>query len=246
MHVSNVGNALAKPTGSVTIENKSGLSLQKVPFRMDTFLPHTSIDYPIALSKGLPPGSYTVAVSMSYQQGGTSGAVQTITAAPSLSVSKAAVAQIFKSSTPTKAGSGITSALNSSSSKTSILVYVLIGLVALLVIAVVVALLMLRSRRRDTRPQRPRRDAPRAAAPTHTPPPAAPRTEAPPVATAVPSGSGAADPCVPFHYWEVAWHQGRPGQDGVTRFPHRCRNCGIQVLATDINDAAKQAAELGR
>jgi hypothetical protein len=36
--------------------------------------------------------------------------------------------------------------------------------------------------------------------------------------------------------------QGRPGPGGVTLYPHRCRTCGIQVIATDINDAADQAA----
>ena len=47
--------------------------------------------------------------------------------------------------------------------------------------------------------------------------------------------------CVPFHYWDVDWDNGQLGADGVMRYPHRCRNCGVQVLAKDISEAAMLA-----
>jgi hypothetical protein len=29
--------------------------------------------------------------------------------------------------------------------------------------------------------------------------------------------------------------------DGVTRFPHRCRDCGLQVVAKDVSEATEFA-----
>jgi hypothetical protein len=29
----------------------------------------------------------------------------------------------------------------------------------------------------------------------------------------------------------------------VWRFPHRCRNCGLELMATDIADASAQAEQ---
>ena len=49
--------------------------------------------------------------------------------------------------------------------------------------------------------------------------------------------------CDPHHYWEVAYERGTLGEDGVWRFPHRCRNCGLELLATDIADASAQAEQ---
>jgi hypothetical protein len=44
------------------------------------------------------------------------------------------------------------------------------------------------------------------------------------------------------HLWEVAYHRGILGNDGVWRFPHHCRDCGRELLATDVTDASRQAA----
>ncbi len=238
VHISNDGNTLAKPSGAVTIRNTSGLPIQTIKFRMDTFLPHTSIDYPIVLTKGLPPGNYTANVDLSYE--GASGITQTVTATPALAVSKASVAQVFKSSTPTKVSPGITSALNGSSpsKKSTLKTYGPYAAAGLIVIALLIFLIVLlttrrsRSRRRGPAPAPP---SPVAAAAAPSPAAAAPAPVPPPAATA-------SDPCVPYHYWEVFWDQGRPGPVGVTLYPHRCRTCGIEVIATDINDAADQAA----
>ena len=50
--------------------------------------------------------------------------------------------------------------------------------------------------------------------------------------------------CDPHHFWEVAYDRGQLGANGVWRFPHRCRNCGLELLASDVADATAQAAAL--
>ncbi|HWB22135.1 MAG TPA: Fn3-like domain-containing protein [Gaiellaceae bacterium] len=239
VHISNDGNVLAKPSGAVTIRNTSGLPIETIKFRMDTFLPHTSIDYPIVLKKGLPPGNYTAGVTLSYAN--AAGVTQTVTAAPALKVSQASVAQVFKSSTPTKVGSGVSSALNNGSSKggkSAIKKYGPFAAGGLIVILLLVVLILLLSTRRP----KPRPSEPDASAVSPEPVAPASAVAAAPAPIPTPSALASDDPCVPYHYWEVKWDQGRPGPNGVTLYPHRCRNCGIQVIATDINDAADQAA----
>jgi hypothetical protein len=244
VHISNDGNVLAKPSGAVTIRNTSGLPIQTIKFRMDTFLPHTSIDYPIVLTKGLPPGNYTASVALSYPN--AAGVTQTVTAAPALKVSQASVSQVFKSSKPTKVGSGVSSALNGSNSSSQSSVrkygpYVAGALIVILLLLVLI--LLLRSRRPDAPTTGPVHGRPTPPTPEAAAPPAAPGVVPAPAPVPPPSTPAAAsDPCVPHHYWEVLWDQGRPGPNGVTLYPHRCRTCGIQVIATDINDAADQAA----
>ncbi|HEY3920823.1 MAG TPA: DUF916 domain-containing protein, partial [Gaiellaceae bacterium] len=49
IHFSNEGNVLRKPAGTVTIRTAAGAQVQKIPIHMDTFLPHTAIDYPVQL-----------------------------------------------------------------------------------------------------------------------------------------------------------------------------------------------------
>jgi hypothetical protein len=241
--ITNDGNDLAKPSGAVTISNSSGLPIQTLKFQMDTFLPHTSIQYPIVLTKGLPPGNYTANVSLSYTN--AAGVKQTIAAAPPLKVSAASVAQVFKSTSPTKVSPGITSALGSGSKESSLRKYGPYAAAGLIVVLLLIFLIVLLSTRRSRRPTPGQVSPPASAAEAAVVPPVAP---APPVAAVVPPPAPpqevapGSDPCVPFHYWEVLWDQARPGPAGVTLYPHRCRNCGIQVIATDINDAADQAA----
>ncbi|MFL5926230.1 MAG: hypothetical protein ACJ77E_04780, partial [Gaiellaceae bacterium] len=43
------------------------------------------------------------------------------------------------------------------------------------------------------------------------------------------------------HLWDVAYDRGELGPDGVWRFPHRCRICSRQVVASDVSDAAARA-----
>jgi hypothetical protein len=76
------------------------------------------------------------------------------------------------------------------------------------------------------------------------PPPAPSPPEAP---TAAPVSADATRPpgCDPYHFWEVAYERGELGADGVWRFPHRCRNCGLELLASDVSAATAQADARG-
>jgi hypothetical protein len=44
----------------------------------------------------------------------------------------------------------------------------------------------------------------------------------------------------------VAYDRGELGADGVWRFPHRCRNCGLELVASDVADATARSAALIR
>jgi hypothetical protein len=50
--------------------------------------------------------------------------------------------------------------------------------------------------------------------------------------------------CDPHHYWDVAYDRGDLGDDGIWRFPHRCRTCGLELLARDVDDATAHADAL--
>jgi hypothetical protein len=78
------------------------------------------------------------------------------------------------------------------------------------------------------------------------PAPVEERTAAPPppeAPAAAPVAAAATRPpaCDPHHFWEVAYERGELGADGVWRFPHRCRNCGLELLASDVAAATAQA-----
>jgi len=73
--------------------------------------------------------------------------------------------------------------------------------------------------------------------PTPLPPPPAP--------AAAPAAPVRQPECDPHHFWEVAYDRGQLGEDGVWRFPHRCRNCGLELLARDVEDATAQADARG-
>jgi hypothetical protein len=79
--------------------------------------------------------------------------------------------------------------------------------------------------------------------PVQAPPvPASPVAPAPPVAPAQHVQAQTSDQeRDPEHFWEVAYDRGELGEDGVWRFPHRCRNCGLELMASDVADATAQA-----
>jgi hypothetical protein len=112
---------------------------------------------------------------------------------------------------------------------------------------VVVALLLvaawlLRRRRRVRRPEPAGTTLHRPAAPTPSPPPPPPA----PVPAPAPEAAEAAPRVAAHeHEWDVAYDRGSLGQDGVWRFPHRCRVCGIELLARDVADASAQAPRTG-
>jgi hypothetical protein len=90
----------------------------------------------------------------------------------------------------------------------------------------------------------PEPQQPEAAAVVPTLPEESRPTAPPPPPSTAPPPQSRPPECVPYHYWEVAYDRGELGADGVWRFPHRCRNCGLEVLATDVDDATAQADRL--
>jgi hypothetical protein len=269
-HIANTGNVLAKPKGTVTVLDKQGAVLQVLTFKMDTFLPQTAIDYPLLLKKALPPGDYSARVQLSIPA--VSGAAaKVVSAHPSFSISKQDVQQVFTSATPQTAPSG-TTASGSSSKPPWILIAA--GIVAVLLLVLLLLRLLRRRRGDGTADVMPVQRSTSAAAadasaaagsvvertepPPPAPPPLPPEPEPqpqpesePPAPTSVPAPEPEPAPaqsrrpeCDPHHFWEVAYDRGQLGEDGVWRFPHRCRNCGLELLARDVDDATAQADAL--
>lgn len=52
-------------------------------------------------------------------------------------------------------------------------------------------------------------------------------------------GSIAPARCEGFHYGDVDWQRPQQGVNGAVVYPHRCRRCGVEVLAVDIADAGR-------
>jgi len=265
-HIANTGNVLVKPTGTVTVLNKQGTVLQVLTFKMDTFLPETAIDYPLLLKKALPPGDYSAKVQLSIPAV-AGAAAKVVNAHPTFSISKADVQQVFTSAAPQTPPPGTVAA--SSSSKAP-WILIAAGVVAGLLV-VLLLLRVLRRRRggdsadgsaivqRSTSAAAADADAPpavgsvveRTEPPPPVPPPLPPEPEsysepvheAPaPVPPPQPAPVQTRRPeCDPHHFWEVAYDRGQLGEDGIWRFPHRCRNCGLEQLARDVDDATSQA-----
>ena len=238
VHIASTGNALVKPTGRVTIFDSKSRLVQTVPFKMDTFLPLTAIDYPLLLKKALPAGDYRASVTLRVPGG------PIVRANPTFSVSAADVKQVFTSASPTQAPP-VTASSSSSS-----LPWPLIGAVVAGLLVILLLLLWLLRRRKhkpaptphpspsvlaaaaaeeSSVPELPLHDEPAAPVTPPAPPPPAPVSRARP------------DACKPYHFWEVAYDRGQLGGDGVWRFPHRCENCGLELLASDVSDASAQA-----
>jgi LPXTG-motif cell wall-anchored protein len=270
VHFANTGNVLSKPTGSVTIL-KGGKPVERLPFAMDTFLPQTDVDYPLLLKKALAPGEYETRVALSFATP-TSGQ-KAISASPPLSVSSEDVKQVFTSAAPTQqpvADSGSSTpwaALVGAAAVVGLLVLLALWLLrrrrrrragpSRVLSASAAAARDWEDEpppaaaepqpnqpnqpnqpSRPVQPVRPAQPAPVTPAPEPGPAAAETASEPPPAAPPRPAGG-----CAERHYWEVAYERGTLGDDGVWRFPHRCQNCGLELLATDIADANAQAEQ---
>jgi hypothetical protein len=263
VHFGNTGNVLSKPNGSVTIL-RAGKPIQRLPFAMDTFLPQTEVDYPLLLKQALAPGEYETRVTLSFATPG--GGLKSISASPLLSVSSQDVKQVFTSAAPTRQPAGGVVADPGRS-----IPWAVIGGAAVAILLLLLLIWLLRRRRGVGEPARVLSTS--AAAARHwdyeeeePAPPPGPEASADPAEASPgpveaqasmaepvvgPAGGAkpAADPrassaaCDPQHYWEVAYERGALGDDGVWRFPHRCQNCGLELLATDIADANAQAGQ---
>jgi chromosome partitioning protein len=59
-----------------------------------------------------------------------------------------------------------------------------------------------------------------------------------------PDAAEIASDCLPHHFWLADWDLFEDGPDGVRRALHRCVNCGVEVMAADVDEATTRA-ELG-
>jgi hypothetical protein len=237
VHLANDGTILAKPKGSITIKTSTGTAIQTISFHLDTFLAHTAIDYPIQLRQALSPGTYVASVRLTYPGSGAAGGTATSSASPQFTVSKENVQKVFKPGKPTNVGPGGVVAAPASSS--SLYKWIAIGFGALLLAGGGYFFAVVRQRRPVTVTATPVPPPPPAAGPPAVAPPAVAEP-----AVAQPRAAPAGERCQGHHYWQVDWMQGQVGPDGVLRYPHRCRNCGIEVRAADIGEAAQKAAAL--
>ncbi len=85
----NAGNTMVKPTLAVQVKDGGGV-LQRRKVKLDTFLPHTRIDYPVPMRKqALRSGSYTASIVLDDGHGHVSRA------AKDFKVSSKQVTQVF-------------------------------------------------------------------------------------------------------------------------------------------------------
>jgi hypothetical protein len=99
VQISNNGNVMVKPTFNVTITDAKGAVILTERLRLDSILPHTSIDYPVNVTrKALGAGTYRTQVQLSYAQPG--GGRATALASPPLTVTPQNVGEVFTSATP--------------------------------------------------------------------------------------------------------------------------------------------------
>jgi hypothetical protein len=147
----NAGNQLRKPRGTVTILDSKNTVVETLTYAMDTFLPQTSIDYPLLLSKALSPGDYRARIRLT-SPGASPGSADTlVTATRSFAVSSHDVTQVFTSSKPTQAPPASATGATSGSSSTpwALIVGAAVGV---LLLALLVVLLV---RRRPAGPTAP-------------------------------------------------------------------------------------------
>ncbi len=62
----NTGTMMFKSSGTLQVMDEHGALLQTLPVKLDTFLPMTSINYPVYLKKALGAGNYQVALMLTY------------------------------------------------------------------------------------------------------------------------------------------------------------------------------------
>ena len=70
--LSNTGNVMLKPSGSLQVANTQGQVLKNISLKLDTFLPQTAINYPVAITgQGLVAGDYQATLTLTYGHGQT-------------------------------------------------------------------------------------------------------------------------------------------------------------------------------
>ncbi len=91
----NTGNMMVHGKGALQVMDASGQLLQNLPINLDTFLPDTSIAYPVNVQhKALAAGDYQAVLDVTY------GHQHTLHYATKLTISSKQVAQVFQPTTP--------------------------------------------------------------------------------------------------------------------------------------------------
>lgn len=102
--LSNTGSVMLKPSGTLQVTNAQGQSVGNFSLKLDTFLPQTSINYPVAVTgAALGVGDYHATLNLSYGHG------QALHYTTTFSISQQQLTQVFGSSqtqAPTASASG--------------------------------------------------------------------------------------------------------------------------------------------
>jgi hypothetical protein len=65
--LSNIGTEMLKPSGTLQVADSQGHILKEMTLKLDTFLPHTSIHYPVAIKgQALLPDTYRAILTLTY------------------------------------------------------------------------------------------------------------------------------------------------------------------------------------
>src|SRR6266568_5293814 len=68
--LSNTGTVMLKPSGTLQVANAQGQVLKTIPLKLDTFLPQTAINYPVAITgQALGAGDYQAVLTLTYGNG---------------------------------------------------------------------------------------------------------------------------------------------------------------------------------
>ena len=95
IHLSNTGTTLLKPYGTLQVVDALGNIRQKLTMKMDTFLPDTTISYPVYIqNRPLEAGNYTVELRLTY------GNKHRLNTKRVLTVTQQQVSQVFTSQGP--------------------------------------------------------------------------------------------------------------------------------------------------
>jgi Protein of unknown function C-terminal (DUF3324)/Bacterial protein of unknown function (DUF916) len=100
--LSNTGTVMLKPSGTLQVANTQGQVVKNVSLKLDTFLPQTAINYPIAITgQALGAGDYQATLTLTYGHG------QTLHYSSRFTVTQQQIAQTFGSTaSKTQAPSG--------------------------------------------------------------------------------------------------------------------------------------------
>lgn len=137
--LTNSGTMLLKPAGSLEVRDSSGAVVKQFSLKMDSFLPQTTISYPVNISgKALSEGTYSATLTLHYGD-----PQQTLTYTEQFSVTAQQLQEVFGSQQTTAPGSGsVLLGLDRS------LVIEVGGRALLLVVCLIIIVLLLRRRAR--------------------------------------------------------------------------------------------------